>query len=100
MGLLAGAEVSSGPAYPGWKPDMKSPLLKRSIEIYRDLYAVTPAVGLIHGGLECGVIGAIYPGMDMISLGATIENPHSPTERLHIPSVGRLWRYLVAYLQS
>jgi dipeptidase D len=100
MGLLAGAEVSSEPAYPGWKPDMKSPLLKRGIEIYRDLYAVAPAVGLIHGGLECGVIGAIYPGMDMISLGATIENPHSPTERLHIPSVGRLWRYLVAYLQS
>jgi dipeptidase D len=100
VGLLAGAEVSSTPAYPGWQPDMKSALLQRSIETYRALFGVSPVVGMIHGGLECGTIGAIYPGMDMISLGATIENPHSPTERLYIPSIGRLWRYLVAFLQS
>ncbi len=100
VGLLAGAEVFNARAYRGWQPDMKSPLLQRSIETYRSLYGTAPTIGLIHGGLECSAIGAIYPGMDMISTGATIENPHSPIERLYIPSIGRLWHYLVAFLQS
>lgn len=100
IALLAGAEVSSGPAYPGWQPDMKSLLLQRSVETYQTLFGSAPEVRMIHGGLECGTIGAIYPGMDMISLGATIENPHSPNERLYIPSIERVWRYLVTFLQA
>jgi len=98
IGLLAGAHVSSTTPYPGWQPNMGSPLLQRSMETYRHLFGTAPAVSMIHGGLECGTIGAIYPGMDMISFGATIENPHSPTERLHIPSIERLWRFLVELL--
>ena len=98
IGRLAGAEVSSTPAYPGWQPNPKSALLTRSIETFQGVFGHQPKVSLRHGGVECGPIGAIYPGMDMISLGATIENPHSPTERMNIPSIGRVWQYLVAFL--
>jgi len=100
MGELAGADVSISPAYPGWQPDMHSPLLQRSVETYRSLFGSAPEVCMIHAGLECGTIGAIYGGLDMISLGATIENPHSPSERLYIPSVARVWRYLVTFLEA
>jgi dipeptidase D len=79
---------------------MQSALLQRSVQTYRSLFGGAPEVRMIHAGLECGTIGAIYTGMDMISLGATIQNPHSPAERLHIPSVGRVWRYLVAFLEA
>ena len=99
-GLLAGAQVELGMAYPGWQPDMKSALLQRSVETYRGLFGSAPEVCMIHAGLECGTIGAIYSGLDMISLGATIQNPHSPAERLNIPSVARVWRYLVAFLEA
>ena len=97
---LAGAEVFSTQAYPGWQPNPESALLTRSVETYKDVFGRSPEVRLIHGGLECGTIGTIYPGMDMISLGATIENPHSPNERMNIPSVGRVWQYLVAFLAN
>jgi dipeptidase D len=100
VGLLAGAESTSTPAYPGWEPNTDSPLLKRSVATYRRLFGVVPQVQMIHAGLECGLIGAIYSGLDMISLGATLQNPHSPNERLHIPSVGKVWDYLVAFLKE
>jgi dipeptidase D len=100
IGELAGAEVTSTEAYPGWQPEMKSPLLQRSVETYQRLFGVAPQVQIMHAGLECGTIGAIFGGMDMISLGATIENPHSPGERLHIPSVGKVWEYLVEFLKA
>jgi dipeptidase D len=79
---------------------MASPLLDRCKKIYRDCFGKPPAVETIHAGLECGIIGAKRPGMDMISFGPTIENPHSPEERLHIPSVSRTWEFLVALLAS
>lgn len=100
IATLAGAEVASGEAYPGWQPDPDSHLVRNSAEIYARAFGKAPKVEMIHAGLECGVIGAIFGGMDMISLGATIQNPHSPSERLHIPSVGRVWQYLVAFMQS
>jgi dipeptidase D len=100
IGALAGAEVASGQAYSGWQPDRDSQLVRRSVEIYTQTFGAAPKVEMIHAGLECGVIGGIFGGMDMISLGATIENPHSPSERLHIPSVGRVWQYLVAFMES
>jgi dipeptidase D len=76
---------------------MKSKLLKRSVQAYTDLYGSSPQVGMFHAGLECGTIGAIYGGMDLISLGAIIENPQSPAERLNIPSIERVWRYLATF---
>ncbi|MBI5582705.1 MAG: cytosol nonspecific dipeptidase, partial [Deltaproteobacteria bacterium] len=99
-GLLAGAESTSTPAYPGWEPDTGSPLLQRSMETYQTLFGVAPKVQMIHAGLECGVISAIYGGLDMISLGATLQSLHSPNERLNIPSVGKVWDYLVAFLKA
>jgi dipeptidase D len=100
IGLLAGAEVENNEGYPAWQPDAKSALLQRSVNTYQALFGTAPKVEMIHGGLECGIIGAIYGNMEMISLGATIENPHSPTERMYIPSIERVWRYLVTFLQA
>lgn len=100
IALLAGAQVRHTDGYPAWQPDMDSPLLQRSRQIYQGLFGSAPKVEMIHAGLECGIIGAIFGGMDMISLGATIRDPHSPQERLHIPSVGKVWQFLVALVES
>ena len=100
IALLAGADVENSEGYPAWQPDMKSALLQRSVDTYQALFGKAPKVQMIHGGLECGIIGATYGNMEMISLGATIENPHSPTERMYIPSIERVWRYLVTFLQA
>ena len=97
---LAGAEISWDTGYPPWPPDMASPLLGRCKDVYRDTFNKTPVVEIIHAGLECAVIGSVYPGMDMISFGPTMENPHSPDERLYLPSVENIWKFLVALLAS
>jgi dipeptidase D len=95
---LAGAETEDENAYPAWKPRMDSPLLSRCVDIYTDLYGNKPKIEVIHAGLECGVIGAKYPDMDMISFGPTIKGAHSPDEKLHIPSVGKILAFLTALL--
>jgi dipeptidase D len=97
---LAGASGRRTHAYPAWQPDMASPLLGRCREVYQRLYRRSPEVAVIHAGLECAVIGDRFPGMDMISFGPTIQNLHSPTERLHLPSVGRVWDFLTALLAA
>lgn len=91
---LAGAETGLSGAYPGWKPDPNSFILKHMISGYEDLFGKTPAVKVIHAGLECGLFGEPYPTMDMISFGPTIRGAHSPDERCHIPSVEKFWRFL------
>jgi dipeptidase D len=78
--------------YPAWQPDMNSALLQRCKSVYRALYNRDPLVQAIHAGLECAIIGSKYPGMDMISFGPTVENAHSPDERLYIPSIERIWK--------
>jgi dipeptidase D len=95
-----GAVVKKSGDFPPWEPDMHSPLLKQCREVYRQLFNKEPEVSVIHAGLECGVIGSKIPGLDMISIGPTIENPHSPDERLHIPSIAKVWKFLVAFLES
>lgn len=95
---LAGARVISANGYPNWPPDMKSPLLATCIKVYTRLFNREPRIEAIHAGLECGVIGAKYEGMDMISFGPTIKNPHSPDEKLHIPSIGRIWDFMTGLL--
>ncbi len=97
---VAGGEIQHNEGYPSWAPNMKSPLLARCIEVYKNTMHKEPKVEAIHAGLECGIIGSKYPGMDMISFGPTIKNPHSPDERLHVPSVGLIWDFLVALGQS
>ena len=99
-GRLAGATVQTGNGYPSWPMNPESPLLKRCTSLYRELFDNEPTVQIMHAGLECGVIGDRCPGMDMISLGPTMENPHSPSERLYLPSVEKVWRLMVALLKS
>lgn len=97
---LAGAEYESGNGYSSWQPNFESPLLAHCKNVYKDLYGSEPKVNVIHGGLECGVIGAKHEGMDMISFGPTIENPHSPDERMYVPSVGKVWDFLIVLLKN
>jgi dipeptidase D len=96
---LAGATVEQSTGYPGWKPNPDSAILKLSVESYRRLFSQEPRVLAIHAGLECGLIGALYPGMDMVSFGPTIKGAHSPDERLEIRSAVKFWDLLLDILQ-
>ena len=97
---LAGADAAARGEYPPWTPDMQSPLLARCQRLYRRVFDRDAAVKSVHAGLECAIIGDKYPGMDMISFGPDLKNPHSPNEALNIPSVGRLWKFMTALLES
>ncbi|MBR4714618.1 MAG: aminoacyl-histidine dipeptidase [Bacteroidales bacterium] len=97
---LAGGTCKLSGAYPGWKPNMQSPLLKTMKQVYKKLYKKEPAVVAIHAGLECGLLGGKYPEMDMISFGPTLQSPHSPDERANIPSCKKFYDYLVAALEA
>jgi dipeptidase D len=92
----AGIEHSAG--YPGWKPNPASEIVKLTVHSYKDLFGQQPQVLAIHAGLECGLIGALYPGMDMVSFGPTIKGAHSPDERLEVASVEKFWGLLVDVL--
>jgi dipeptidase D len=98
MGELAGASVSEGNGYPGWKPNLDSEVLKVLQKVHAERMGNDPEIKAIHAGLECGIIGEKVPGMDMISFGPQIEFPHSPDERVHIESVGRFNELLGATL--
>jgi len=100
LAALAGADTESGNAYPAWEPNMDSPLLQHCQDTYKKLYGKEPSVEIIHAGVECAILGVKYSGMDMISLGPTIENPHSPEERINIPTIGKVWDYLAEILKS
>jgi dipeptidase D len=97
---LAGARTHTESEYPPWTPNLASPLLARCRDVYRGLYRKEPEVRAIHAGLECALIGRTYPDMDMISIGPTTENAHSPSERLHVPSLARIAEFLEALLRS
>ena len=95
---LAGAETVLSGSYDGWNPDMQSPILAAMTASYEELFGRRPAVTAIHAGLECGIIGSKYPGLDMISFGPTICYPHSPDEKVEIASVGKFYDFLVQTL--
>lgn len=97
-GSLAGAEAEEEDAYPGWEPDVGSRLLGVVKEVYAE-HLGEPEVGAIHAGLECGIIGEKYDGMDMVSFGPQIEFPHSPDERVKIDSVQSFYVVLRALLE-
>jgi len=97
---LGGAAVEQGDGYPGWKPNLESPILKLAINTYKSLYGKEPEVKAVHAGLECGIIGERFPGMDMVSLGPTLEAVHSPEEKIFIDTVDRFWKYLLAILKN
>ncbi len=100
VGYLAGAEVKSGNGYPSWEPNMDSELLKKCVSVYEDIFDREPVVEIIHAGLECGIIGSKIEGMDMISYGPTIKNPHSPDEKMSISSLEKVWDFTVELLKS
>lgn len=97
---LAGAKVEYGGAYNGWQPNINSPILNIMLETYTKLYGKTPAVKVMHAGLECGIIQGNYPDMDMISIGPDLEFPHSPDERINISSVAKTWEFIKATLAA
>ncbi len=97
---MAGMEVIRSGAYSGWAPNVDSPILKAMKESYQAQFGKEPAVKVIHAGLECGIIGAIVPGLDMISFGPTLRSPHSPDERCYIPSVAKFYDFVVATLAN
>ncbi|MCB9510701.1 MAG: aminoacyl-histidine dipeptidase [Deferribacteres bacterium] len=97
---LAGASVEEGNGYPGWKPDVHSPLLALMKDVHKKVTGHEPEVKAVHAGLECGIIGEKYPGMDMISIGPQIEFPHSPDERVKIHTVKDFYDLLVVALKE
>lgn len=85
--------------YPGWKPNPESPILAVLTELYTTVFNSKPKVVACHAGLECGILGTNYPGMDMISFGPTIHGAHSPDEKANIASAQKFWKFLLAILQ-
>ena len=103
IGLLAaqhGARFHRDGLYPGWQPRLDSPLLAHCRNIYKQVFNREAKISMTHGGLECGILGSKLPDLDMVSLGPTIENPHSPQERAHIPSIRSVYHFLGAVLAS
>ncbi len=97
---MAGMKVELSGNYSGWQPDVNSPILHAMKQSYEKQFGVVPAVKVIHAGLECGIIGANCPGLDMISFGPTLRSPHSPDERALIPTVQKFYDFLVATLEQ
>ncbi len=97
---LAGAKVMVGDGYPGWKPNMESPLLKISKEVYKKMFKKEPEIKAIHAGLETGLLGSKYPGLDMISFGPTIMGAHSPDEKVNIKDVAKFYDLLKGLLKK
>lgn len=97
---LAGAQTELTGSYSGWNPDPASAILKTMKEEYKAMYGQEPEVMAIHAGLECGILGGTYPNLDMISMGPTIQYPHSPDEKVNIASVGKFWDFLCHVLAN
>jgi len=97
--LAGGKSVMQG-EYPGWKPNMDSPILKTMQGVYNDKFGKIPEIKAIHAGLECGLLGAAYPNWDMISFGPTIRFPHSPDEKIKIDTVDKFYDFLIESLKN
>ena len=97
---MAGFEPQHAGSYPGWKPEPNNDLVRKLQQVHQKLFGQPAKLIAMHAGLECGVIGEKYPGMQLISFGPTIMNPHSPAERVQISSVQHFWDYLKLALES
>ncbi|HEY9168795.1 MAG TPA: aminoacyl-histidine dipeptidase [Lutibacter sp.] len=97
---LAGYDVTLSGSYPGWKPNVNSPILKLLSETYEGLFNEKANVVACHAGLECGILGTNYPAMDMISFGPTIQGAHSPDEKANIKSAQKFWKFLLTILEN
>lgn len=97
---LIGCDVELSGDYPGWTPNMESPILKVMVDLYKKMNGNEPHVAACHAGLECGILGQNYPGMDMISFGPNIKGAHSPDERVQISSVQKYWEFVLEILKN
>ncbi len=97
---LSGAKVTEGDGYPGWQPNMESNLLKISQKVYTKMFGQQPEIKAIHAGLETGLLGSKYPGIDMISFGPTIQGAHSPDEKVNIAAVEKFYELLKGILKE
>lgn len=97
---LGNMDVTFSGEYTGWTPNMQSPITQTTYAVYQQQINQEPAIKVIHAGLECGLIKQVYPDMDIVSIGPTIQNAHSPDERVHIPSVQTYWNVLTAVLAA
>ena len=95
-----GCEVVQGGNYPGWSPNANSPILTIMKDLYIQRYNEEPKIKACHAGLECGILGKHFPGMDMISFGPNIRAAHSPDEKVQISSVQKYWGYLLETLKQ
>lgn len=96
---MAGMKVELSGDYPAWQPNPQSEIVELMKNVYRELFGTENRVQVIHAGLECGVIGAHKPGMDMVSFGPTLRSPHTPNERCYVPSVEKYWRFVLTTLE-
>ena len=99
VGQLASGDIEFHNGYPAWQPNPESKLLKVAESVWEEQFGNKPEVKAIHAGLECGIIGDKFPGMDMLSFGPTIEGAHSPDEKVQISTVERFWKFLKALLE-
>lgn len=100
MAEIAGAEIRQPAGYPGWEPNLASPLIQLAKRVYQSIFGQEPLLKAVHAGLECGLMAEKFPGMEMISFGPTIKYPHSPMERAYLPSVERFWLFLLRLLEQ
>lgn len=97
---MAGMKVEYGGEYGAWQPNFDSPIAAQMAALYERLEGKPAKVEVVHAGLECSLIGQVYPNMDLISFGPTLRSPHTPDERCNIPSVGRFWTFLKTLLEE
>ncbi|HNW58337.1 MAG TPA: aminoacyl-histidine dipeptidase [bacterium] len=100
IAAMAGAKVEQPEGYPGWMPNVDSPLLKVALEAYKEVTGKKAVYSAIHAGLECGIIGEKFPGMDMISFGPDLKHPHSPEEKVNVKSVAIFYKHLLRILET
>lgn len=97
---LGGATVATGDGYPAWEPNVNSEILNVAKQVYKNVLGKEPKIEAIHAGLECGLIGEKYPGIDMLSCGPNLRDVHSPDERVSISSVQRIWNFLIELMKN
>lgn len=100
IATMAGAKVEEPSAYPGWKPNLKSRILQVTKDAYKEVTGKEPSLKAIHAGLETGIVGERFPGMDMVSIGPEIKYPHSPDEKVDMTTVVELYKVVASILRK
>lgn len=97
---LGGAIVTSSDGYPAWEPNVNSPVLELGKKVYTKVFGKAPIISVIHAGLECGLVAEKYPGMDMLSFGPNLFDVHTPSEKVQISSVEKIWNFLLELVKN